>query len=200
MSQRRCPYTWNAGRLVAWKCQDIFDTNRPPRYKLNQGWKKKWEIAMKADPTQRAYIGKRHREKSENQIKTGQGRETLQQANATLDSQAFTFFSTNQDINLNPVPLGKRWVVDTGAQVHIYNDRELFVTLESVRSSVRVGYTETGAVGRGTVVIYGVSPTTSKLVKMELYDIKYSPQFYSNPISYGLMMKGGLANVRKNQP
>lgn len=153
---------------------------------------------MKAEPTWKTYVDKRRQD--ENQ---GQGREAPQRANATFESEAFAFFTTSQLSNQSKIqdtiPLDKRWVVDTGAQVHICNDRELFVTFESVRSSVRVGDTETRAVGEGTVVIYGVSPTTGNPIKMELYDVKYSPQFHSNLLPHGLMMKRGvLANVRSN--
>jgi hypothetical protein len=97
-------------------------------------------------------------------------------------------------------PVGKRWVVDTGAQMHVCNNRELFKTFEDVQSSVKVGDTETSIDGVGTVVIYGVSIVDgSKAVKMNLYNTKYSPNFHSNLISNGLMMKAGLVmNFRKN--
>ena len=63
-----------------------------------------------------------------------------------------------------------------------------------------MGDTETSIDGVGTVVIYGVSVVDrSKVVKMELYNTKYSPNFYSNLISNGLMIKAGLVmNFRKN--
>ncbi|EKV08147.1 hypothetical protein PDIP_69620 [Penicillium digitatum Pd1] len=53
--------------------------------------------------------------------------------------------------------------------------------------------------GVGTVDIYGVNPSNGKAVRMELYDVRYSPNFHSNLISHGLMMKGGvLVNFRTN--
>ena len=84
--------------------------------------------------------------------------------------------------------------------MYVYNNRELFETFEDVQSSVRVGDTEISIDGVGTVVIYGVSAVdSSKAVKMKLYNTKYSPTFYSNLISNGLMMKAGLVmNFRKN--
>ena len=49
-------------------------------------------------------------------------------------------------------------------------------------------------------MIYSVSIVDrSKAVKMNLYNTKYSPNFYSNLISNRLMMKAGLViNFRKN--
>ena len=62
-----------------------------------------------------------------------------------------------------------------------------------------MGDTETKVAGIGTVVIYGVNPTTGSAVKINLFQTRYSPNFHSNLISYGLMMKGGLLmNLRAN--
>ena len=73
------------------------------------------------------------------------------------------------------------------------------MTFEDVRSSVKVGDTEITVDGVGTVVIYSVSVVNSKAVRMELYNVKYSPNFYSNLISNGLIIKGELLiNFRKN--
>ena len=110
-----------------------------------------------------------------------------------------TIMSTQIQTTTNDFePVEKRWVVDTGAQMHVCNNRELFVTFEDVQSSVKVGDTETTVDGVGTVVIYGVSPSNAA-VRMELYNTRYSPNFYSNLISNGLMMKGGLLmNFRTN--
>ena len=48
-------------------------------------------------------------------------------------------------------------------------------------------------------MIYSVSVVYGKVVKIKLYNTKYSPNFYSNLISNGLMMKAGLViNFRKN--
>lgn len=69
---------------------------------------------------------------------------------------------------------------------------------EDVQSSVKVGDIETTVDGVGTVVIYGISPSNI-VVRMELYNTRYSPNFYSNLISNGLMIKRGLLmNFRTN--
>ena len=75
----------------------------------------------------------------------------------------------------------------------------MFSTFKNVQSNVKVGDTETKVAGIGTVVIYGVNPTTGSAVKMNLFQTRYSPNFHSNLISHGLMMKGGLLmNLRAN--
>ena len=48
-------------------------------------------------------------------------------------------------------------------------------------------------------MIYSISVVYSKAVKINLYNTKYSPNFYSNLISNGLIIKAGLViNFRKN--
>lgn len=111
-----------------------------------------------------------------------------------------TVISTKiKDFEATTIPTEDRWVVDIGAQIHVYNNRSLFSTFESVQSNVKVGDTETKVAGIGTVVIYSINPTTGSAVKMNLFQTRYSPNFYSNLISYRLIMKGGLLmNLRAN--
>lgn len=147
---------------------------------------------MKANPTWKALVEKKRTE-------LNQSKKPTEQANVTLGGEAFGFFTTPaMPTNDNEIPTEKRWVVDTGAQVHVCNDRRLFVTFEDAQSVVKVGDTETSVKGIGTIVIYGVSPVTKNPVRMELYNTRYSPNFHSNLISHGLMKASLLVNFRSN--
>ena len=63
-----------------------------------------------------------------------------------------------------------------------------------------MGDIETSINRVGTIAIYSVSAVDSnKVVKIKLYNTKYSPNFYSNLISNRLIIKAGLViNFRKN--
>ncbi|CAG8897455.1 unnamed protein product [Penicillium nalgiovense] len=87
-----------------------------------------------------------------------------------------------------------RWLIDTGAQVHICNNRSLFIEFQETESSIRVGDTETMVDGIGTVLIYGVSPREDETPKqMMLFNVRYSPGFHTNIISHGLMFSNTKA-------
>ena len=210
-STKPCPCGVNGGKHAPWRCWEIYDEYKPATYERNQAKKQKWDKAIKADPAWKAWVDKKRQD---------QGK-APQQAHTTFNEPTFGFFSTeakkpeakkpeaSKQIDISTTvmstriddiePVRNRWVVDTGAQMHVCNDRGLFVTFEDVRSSVKVGDTETTVDGVGTVVIYGVSAVNGKAVRAELYNTRYSPNFHSNLISNGLMMKGELLmNFRKN--
>ncbi|KAG0160097.1 hypothetical protein PDIDSM_7624 [Penicillium digitatum] len=113
------------------KCWDIFEEIRPPNYKPVAPARQKWEKAMKANPTWKALVEKKRTE-------LNQSKKPTEQANVTLGGEAFGFFTTPaMPTNDNEIPTEKRWVVDTGAQVHVCNDRRLFVTFEDAQSVVK---------------------------------------------------------------
>ncbi|KAI1829116.1 hypothetical protein DTO027I6_9863 [Penicillium roqueforti] len=97
-------------------------------------------------------------------------------------------------------PLHDRWLIDTGAQVHICNNRRLFVEFQKTASSIRVGDTKTIVEGIGTVSIYGVSPRNEAPLRMNLFNVRYSPGFHTNIIAHGLMFRktGAVINFKKN--
>ena len=91
-------------------------------------------------------------------------------------------------------PIRDRWLIDTGAQVHICNNRSLFIEFQETESSIRVGDTETMVGGIGTVLIYGVSPRENETPKqMMLFNVRYSPGFHTNIISHGRMFSNTKA-------
>ncbi|OQE59396.1 hypothetical protein PENNAL_c0325G00318, partial [Penicillium nalgiovense] len=97
-------------------------------------------------------------------------------------------------------PISDRWLVDTGAQIHICNNLSLFIEFRKTDSSIRVGDTETMVEGIGTVSILGVSPGNEAPRRMNLFNVRYSPGFHTNIIAHGLMFRktGAVSNFKKN--
>ncbi|KAJ6178152.1 hypothetical protein N7519_008613 [Penicillium mononematosum] len=93
-----------------------------------------------------------------------------------------------------------RCSINTGAQIHIYNNLSLFIEFRKIDSSIRVGDTETIVEGIGTVIIIGVSPRNEVPRRMNLFNVRYSLDFYINIITHGLMFRkiGVVLNFKKN--
>jgi hypothetical protein len=114
---------------------------------------------------------------------------------STIDHDDSMFHHTRYD------PIRDKWLIDTGTQVHICNNRSLFIEFQEAESSIRVGDTETTIGGIGTVLIHGVSPRENETPKqMTLFNVRYSPGFHTNIISHGLMFSNTKAflNFEKN--
>ncbi|QQK44989.1 Polynucleotidyl transferase, ribonuclease H fold [Penicillium digitatum] len=131
LGDRACPCGRGFKKHQPWKCWEIFEDIRPKNYKPVASARQKWEKAMKANPTWKALVEKERTEMS-------QSKKPTEQANVTLGGEAFGFFTTPAiPTKISEIPTEKRWVVDTGAQVHVCNDRRLFVTFEDAQSVVK---------------------------------------------------------------
>ncbi|KGO76701.1 hypothetical protein PITC_090550 [Penicillium italicum] len=87
---RPCLCGGNNGRHSVWKCWEVYDEFKLVTYERNQALKQKWERAMKANPSWKAWVEKKRQQKSQAQSQ----RKAPQQANATFDDQVYGFFST----------------------------------------------------------------------------------------------------------
>ncbi|KAJ5826563.1 hypothetical protein N7447_003326 [Penicillium robsamsonii] len=192
IEQRSCP-CGSKSRHAPWKCWAAYESDKPAGFKTFPHLKKRWEKAMKADPAWRTFVEKKRSE-------MGKEKETPQADSAFESVPVRTQrMKLEYEPESEPKPVENRWVVATGAQVHVCNNRSLFVTFENARTNVKVGDTRTDVIGIGTVVIYGVSPDTGKIRKLILYETRYSPNFHTNLISHGLLTRGRVfMNFRKN--
>ena len=187
LSQRSCPCgSRSKGRHPAWKCWAAYETGRPDGYKVNSSEKDRWNKAMKADPEWKAFVEKKRSELMEKE----------KQAHTTMiNDNSCGFFSSTSTVMSTQTrenhPMKRQWVVDTGAQMHVCNDRSLFVNFNKEQSSMKVGDTQTPIEGIGTVVIYGIEPKTGQPKRLNLFETRYSPNFHTNLISHGLVVNGG---------
>ncbi|KAJ5143087.1 uncharacterized protein N7515_001874 [Penicillium bovifimosum] len=82
------------------------------------------------------------------------------------------------------------WYYDTGASVHICNDKSLLSAYRPATGSVRVGDTETNILGFGTLK---VMPTESiDGIPLALKKVAFAPRFRMNLISADRAEEGGL--------
>jgi hypothetical protein len=200
-------------RHPPWRFRAAFPEDKPAGMPdAHPDKKKAWDRAMKADPEWRAFVEKKRAEEkntqanpvfqgralgffvAENQlvndafeiqkpVKIDQKNSEIDHEHSAIDHDHSMFPQTSYD------PLHARWLVDTGAQVHICNNRRLFVEFQKTTSSIRVEDTKTMVEGIGTVSICGVSPGNEAPLRMDLFNVKYSPGFHTNIIAHGVMFK-----------
>ena len=182
---RSCPCSVKSTHKP-WECWSAYESDNPAGRKIKPSQKQRREKALKADPAWNNVVEKKRLELEE---------KTLRQANAASSNEDSGLLSTDpmstETQYDGPKRFKNRWVISTGAQVHVCNDRKLFITFEETQSNDKHGDAETVIIGVGTVVIYGVSPISGDSIKMQLFNTKYSPNRPTNTISYGLMAKKG---------
>ncbi|KAJ5346850.1 uncharacterized protein N7506_000103 [Penicillium brevicompactum] len=93
-------------------------------------------------------------------------------------------------------PLKNSWIVDTGANTHISNDRERFVSFTPADYTVITGDASTRIQGFGTVRVNLTDPETGKTSIGEVSDVRYSPGFHTNLLSASrLKSKGFIMDI-----
>jgi hypothetical protein len=80
--------------------------------------------------------------------------------------------------------LRDRWILDTGASIHVCNNRSLFDQYTVKKAAMRTGDSFTRVEGIGTVRMLCVDPITGGTSVVRLHDVKYSPDFHVNLVSY----------------
>ena len=220
---RHCPCTEKTKPHLPWKWWAAFPEDKPAHMQdTHLERKKTYDGIMKEEPDWKAFvIKKRATEKTASKSK-----EQPQQANTALRVGELGFFTAeippvndafltrepekirhDQEHSMidhnhsmfhqtRYAPIHDRWLIDTGAQVHIYNNRSLFIEFQEKASSIRVGDTETIVNGIGTVLIYGISQGENETPKqMLLFNVTYSRGFHTNLISRGLMFSKARASL-----
>jgi hypothetical protein len=91
-----------------------------------------------------------------------------------------------------------QWILDSGASVHVCNDRTKFIEYRDCVSSLQTGESQTPTLGIGTAVMDGINPTTGDIFKVSLMECHYAPSFHCNLVSLGrLEKKGSWWDMRK---
>jgi hypothetical protein len=92
------------------------------------------------------------------------------------------------------------WIYDTGASVHICNDRSRFVSFKPRETVVGVGDTSTRCEGVGNVILYPTKPL-DKASKgtILLKKVRYSPGFHTNLFSASKGEKMGIRYDSESQ-
>ncbi|KAJ5642646.1 hypothetical protein N7490_006646 [Penicillium lividum] len=122
---------------------------------------------------------------AENQLKNASNsyestEKTSESANLAHVGFATVALSTEVDTKYRD-----QWVLDTGASVHVCNDRTKFTEYKEDPSYLRTGDNRTAIAGVGTATFTGRDPTTGRPRVVNLYNCRYSPDFHCNLVSLG---------------
>ncbi|OQE15341.1 hypothetical protein PENFLA_c032G09297 [Penicillium flavigenum] len=222
VEKRSCPCSMKT-RHAPWRCYAAYPEDKPEYMDTHPHRKQAWDKVMKENPDWKAFVDKK-RAAERPSSKSEEPRDALS-ALQSGELASFTMHTERQpasSLMREPAmieddhsvinhghsmfqqesynPIRDRWLIGTGTQTHVCNDRKLFITFEETESSMRVGDTETIVSGVGTVRIYGISPRDETPKKLMLFNVKYSPGFHTNLISHGLMYKktGAFLNFKEN--
>jgi hypothetical protein len=218
IEKRSCPCS--RMKHAPWRCWAAYPEDKPDdKPAPHPDRKKAWDKAMKEDPDWKAFVSKKRSEESasknthantvlrrgelgfflaespkannvfpvQKSIPIDHEHSMIDHDHSAINHEHSMFHQTSYD------PLRDRWLIDTGAQVHICNNRSLFIEFQETASSIRVGDTETMVNGIGTVLIHGISPREETPKQIMLFEVKYSPGFHTNVISHGLIFPNARA-------
>ena len=102
---------------------------------------------------------------------------------ATISSHVFKAALT--------LPLSMCWIVDSGANLHICNRRDIFESFVPDRRVIAMGAGKSVALGHGTAKINVIRPGSGKY-KATIENVWYVPGFQTNIISVSEIKKNGF--------
>lgn len=186
--RRTCPC---GGFHAAADCWSMNPTIRPEGWKVADHRQAKINQAFEKEPEWKIWV--------ENEIKSKGGFGDQRSANlattgASDDIKTYTGFST---VMLDD-QYRDQWVLDSGASVHVCNDRTKFIDYEEKKSYLRTGNGRTPALGVGTAIMTGMDPITRVARNISLSNCQYSPTFHCNLVSLARVEdKGAWWNTKK---
>ena len=172
------------------KCYYLNAKIRPSAWRKEKRKVEKIEKEFAADPAQE----KQAREAVEKANSKNSTSNSSNSSNATLIRLGNMAFSS-QAIGPAAASLKKRWILDSGSNVHVCNEKSRFIDLQPCHEVLATGEGDTAVIGRGTVRLTGADPITKQERVITLSDACYAPGFYVNLVSYAkLKDKGGKWN------
>ena len=88
--------------------------------------------------------------------------------------------------------LRANWILDSGANVHICNQRDRFTSLSKEATEIAMGDGSAMSQGRGTARISVRNPASGQVQWATLTDVWYAPGFATNIISVSEIKKNGF--------
>ncbi|KAJ6022979.1 hypothetical protein N7460_012269 [Penicillium canescens] len=172
-------------------CWSMNPTIRPEGWKVADHRQAKINKAFGREPEWKIWV--------ENEIKNKGGFGDQRSANlATTEASdnitTYTGFSTM----MLDDQYRDQWVMDSGASVHVCNDRTKFIDYKENKTYLRTGNGQTPALGVGTAIMTGIDPVTGVARNISLSNCLYSPSFHCNLVSLARVEeKGGWWNTKK---
>ena len=93
-----------------------------------------------------------------------------------------------------PYKFRDSWILDTGTDAHICNNRNRFITFYPANDRVLTGDSTTAIKGYGTCVVTAESPSGLPF-EIKLYDTAFNPGFHTNLISVKRAEKGAAISL-----
>ncbi|KAJ6038010.1 hypothetical protein N7460_007781 [Penicillium canescens] len=173
-----------------WKnCFHINASKRPP------GWKPYEDAAKRVEQNIKKLNAEKQKElrkfmKDNGQEKTAQL--ALTQAD-DVSTETLIFFTVSPFVFKTALthPLAACWIIDSGANTHISNQRDRFITFTKEEREVVLGSGKAIAQGRGTAKIC-VNQPGGGTIWVHLKDVWYVPGFQTNVISVSEIKKNGF--------
>ena len=182
--QRPCPCGIKSHSPA--KCYYLNAKMRPSGWRKEKRWADKIEREFAADPAWEKW--------AREAVEKANLKNTSNSSNATLIRPGNMAFSS-QAIGPAAASLKKRWILDSGSNVHVCNEKSRFVDLQLCHEVLATGEGDTAVIGRGTVRLTGVDPISKQERVITLSDACFAPGFHVNLVSYAkLKDKGGKWN------
>ncbi|KAF7174442.1 hypothetical protein CNMCM5623_007239 [Aspergillus felis] len=171
------------------KCPYVIESIRPNGWKPNKDIEKKFEWIKENKPTLRQAMESAIKRANQNQNK-----ESTRTVMSIIRSNSAVF-----SLGGSAYELRDSWIVDSGADIHICNDRTRFLTYEPVEDEyARFGATDVQILGYGKVELTAIG-MNGKAHILELSRVAYLPECHTNLLSTFQMMKHGFyLNQRKH--
>lgn len=168
------------------KCPYLIESLRPNGWKPNKDIEQRFEWIRENKPTLRQAM--------ESAIKrANQNKETARTVMSIIrsDSAAFSLSNTYE--------LRDSWIVDSGADIHICNNRTRFLTYEPVEDEyARFGATDVQILGYGKVELTAIGMNGKPHI-LELSRVAYLPDCHTNLLStFQMIQHGFYLNQRKH--
>lgn len=198
--EKRAPICVCEQRHYYAACPYLVQSARPAGWKPDTAVQRKVDKNVQEAPTNR-------REKLDPLLKTLR-EETSSAHFVNAQAPPVAFFTTGPIARQEPsqdrpgsyayftgddTPLRDQWILDSGANQHISNNRNLFKAFTSQEGSVSVGDTKTAFEGYGDIDVSSVHPETGESVPITIHNVRYAPGFHVNLISLSVLEDLGFS-------
>jgi hypothetical protein len=178
------------------ECWEINWTLRPGFYNLNAARRKVIEENLKKASPQL-------REEVEKMMSTDPARSekpaaqlAIQAPGDDLPTNTIAFFTATISPEVYHAAatysLRANWIIDSGANVHICNQKDRFTSLRKEATEITMGSGAAMSQGRGTARIIVRNPGNGQVQWATLQDVWYAPEFATNIISVSEIKKNGF--------
>jgi hypothetical protein len=199
-----CPYICSSVRPKGWKRDEDVWQRMQERFQEKPTLKAAADRVAEQDKKKSAESGKAEAKKgtqnesqdakkkgSDNVVMTTMFHGLIPSDDEDDDAADHVFLTEDQ---YAPNPLEESFILDSGATIHVCNNRERFFEYKEADEDSRIviGDTHTHVVGWGKVKLYAAPVTGSERVEIILQNVAYIPRFGCNIVSFRVIMKQGF--------